>query len=537
MSKKHYNEIRKEEVQSSDYNFLIVTATDTETKAFHELMPESILQVISNGITYYLGQVGRYNIIHIQCQQMGSISPGGSTLSIHKALQEWSSIKAVIMIGICFGIDESKQHIGDIVVSSSISNYETRRIGKNNEIPRGGTYHSNKCLYNAFNNLKRSWENIGSDGKTKELFFGEYISGEKLVDNINLRTKLLSEKPEAKAGEMEGNGLVAACEEKNIPWILVKAICDFGDGDKGKGKKTKQAIAASSSANCCAAVLGQTTAFESIGIKAVGQKDNSSCELDVYNEDVLFELYKKEYAPYFVHREIDTLVESYLQSHSLWIYGESGVGKSTSISHALLSMGKNILLINMAGMSPSSSIEEIFLWIYNDIADFVNEKSIAPHSYQLCIKAIIALLDKYYASQQVYVLVEEIPFEGGSFKTFVNMFSSLVISDKLTGVSSDVHFVLSSIDNPANFVTPVQQKVKSMMKFLEFEFWSKEECNKLIELIKNNLPLQHVPDEDLLIAKCRNLPRPIKTVFREAIHFGLISKLDSNNIDKILSQI
>lgn len=537
MSKKHYNEIRKEEVQSSDYNFLIVTATDTETKAFHELMPESILQVISNGITYYLGQVGRYNIIHIQCQQMGSISPGGSTLSIHKALQEWSSIKAVIMIGICFGIDESKQHIGDIVVSSSISNYETKRIGQDKEITRGSTYHSDKCLLNSFNNLKRSWENIGSDGNIKELIIGEYISGEKLVDNIEFRTKLLSEKPEAKAGEMEGNGLVAACEDKNIPWILAKSICDFGDGNKGKDKKTRQAIAASSSAECCAAVLEQSTAFESIDIKNVCEKDTTINEQTVINEDVLFELYKKEYASYFVRREIDTLVESYLQSHSLWIYGESGTGKSTSISHALLSTDKNILLVNMAGMSPDSSIEDIFQWIYNDIAYFVEENPVVYHSYQLCIKAIVSLLDKYFAGQQVYVLVEEIPFEGDSFKTFVNVFSSLVISDKLAGNSSDVHFVLSSIDNPVNFITPVQQKVKSIVKFLEFGVWSNAECNKLIELIKKNLPFHHILDKDLLITKCGNLPRPIKAVFREAIHIGLTRDLDSNNIDNILRQL
>ena len=534
---KNYNEIRKEEVQSSDYNFLIVTATDTETKAFHELMPESIPQVISNSITYYLGQVGRYNIIHIQCQQMGSISPGGSTLTIHKALQEWPSIKAVIMIGICFGIDDSKQHIGDIVVSSSISNYETRRIGKDNEIARGETYPSNKCLLNAFNNLKRSWENIGSDGNIKELNIGEYVSGEKLVDNIEFRTKLLSEKPEAKAGEMEGNGLVAACVGENIPWILVKSICDFGDGDKGKEKEIKQAIAAASSANCCAAVLEQATAFDSIGIRTVCEKDTLINEQDIINEDVLFELYKKEYAPYFVHREIDTIVESYLQSHSLWIYGGSGTGKSTSLSHALLSKDNKIILINMAGMSPSSSIEDIFRWIYNDIADLVQEKSVVPHSYQLCIKAIISLLDKHYAGQQVYVLVEEIPFEGDSFKTFVDVFSSLVISDKLIGKSSDVHFVLSSIDNPVNCISTVQQKVKSIVKFLEFKVWSNEECNKLIELIKKNLPLHHIPDQDLLITKCGNLPRPIKAVFREAIHFGLTRDLDSNNIDKILSQL
>ena len=526
-----YIDILRNSVDSHNYNILIVTATEVETTCFHETMPDSIMRTVVGDYTYYLGQVGQYNVINVQCLQMGSINPGGSSQTINAALQAWTSIKAVIMVGICFGFDDKKQQIGDVIVSSSIKNYESRRMGKDTEIPRGQTYQADKCLLNAFNNLKISWENIGLDNEKKNIVVGGYVSGEQLVDNKNVRDKLLTETPEAKAGEMEGNGLVAACQSARIPWILAKAICDFADGNKGEGKDYKQRIAATSSAHCCAAVLEQLTAFDSLGVQ---RADGKCLESKKENYDVLFELYKSEYDPYYVKRSIDDEVEAYLSCHSMWIYGVSGVGKSTAISHALLSKGRKVLLINMAGIPINCSIDDIFEWIYNEVAAVVGETRIAPGSYQLCIKRIIEMLDTHYASQSVYVLVEELPFSGNVFRDFVYSFSSLVVSDKLTGTSADVHFVLSSIDNPTPHVPNHLQKIKSMMKFLEFDLWSELECNALIDMIANHLTVPKVLDKTDMIAKCGNLPRPIKSIFREVHQIGYSKDLDPESVSKII---
>lgn len=537
-----YKDIQKSEIDAQNFGFLIVTATQVETEAIHDVMHEEIYRVVCGDYTYYLGQVGLYNVIHVQCLQMGSLNPGGSTLTVNAALKEWTKLKAVIMVGICFGFDDSKQQIGDVIVSKSIRNYETRRIGRDQEIPRGSTYQADKCLVNAFNNLMLTWENIGIDNEMKKLQIGDYISGEQLVDNKEARDKLRSETPEAKAGEMEGNGVVAACQSARIPWILVKAICDFADGDKSKKKTRKQEIAASSAAHCCEAAFEQLTAFESIGISlsTVALRTanaNTTFQDKEENYDVLFELYKNEYAPFYLRRGVDHEVESYLSSHSLWVYGVSGVGKSTSISHALLSKGRKVLLINMAGIPENSSLEEIFKWIYNEVAGVVGEASIAPSSYQLCIKKIIEMLDTHYSGQSVYVLVEEIPFSGDSFCNFVYSFSSLVVSDKLTGKSADVHFVLSSIDNPTPHVPKSLQKIKSMIKFLQFDVWTEEECNSLIDLICQNITVPQVLDRVYMIAKCGNLPRPIKSVFREVYQTGFLKELDSKTINTILSRL
>lgn len=539
---KTYCDIKKNDVNVQNFNFLVVTATEIETKSLHDVMPEIIQRVVVGNNTYYLGQIGLYNVINVQCLQMGSLAPGGSSQTVSAALKEWDGIKAVIMVGICFGFDEDKQQIGDVIVSKSIRNYETRRMGKDHEIPRGGTYQSDTFLVNAFNNLILSWENIGTDGEKKKLIIGDYISGEQLVDNADVRNKLRLESPEAKAGEMEGNGLVASCEASRKPWILVKAICDFADGNKGKEKDKKQLIAAASAVRCCEAALGQSTAFESLGISSMiaikqSADDASSQQIKTENKDVLFEIYKNDNAPYFLCREVDRDVESYLSSHSLWIYGDSGVGKSTSISHALLSQGRQVLLINMAGIPESSTLEEIFEWIYNEVAGVVGESSIAPGSYQLSIKKIIEMLDTHYAGQSVYVLVEEIPFSGESFRNFVYSFSSLVVSDKLTGKFADVHFVLSSIDNPTLHVPKSLQKIKSMMKFLRFDLWTEEECNSLIDLISRNISIPHISNRADMITRCGNLPRPIKSILREVYHTGLTKELDVDTIKNILNRL
>lgn len=536
--KNMYQDIHKNDVDIQSYNILIVTATDTETEAFHEVMEGTISRVASGDYSYYLGIVGQYKVVHVQCQQMGSISPGGSLQTINDALHEWSQIKAVIMVGICFGVDPEKQNIGDVIVATSIKNYETRRMGKDQEIPRGETYQSDRCLQNAFKTLRLTWENIGIDDAEKALELGAYISGEQLVDNKTVRSKLLSETPEAKGGEMEGNGMVAACVSARIPWILVKAICDFADGNKGKDKKKRQRIAAVSSARCCQAALGQATTFESIGIFTVANKEQQQI-METRNEDnidVLFELYKEEFAPYYVQREVDRSVESYLSSHSLWVYGISGVGKSTAITHALLSMKKNILLVNMAGIRPNCELEDIFVWIYNEISNIVGESAVPSASYQLCIRQIISLLDNHFADQQVYILVEEIPFTGEVFSSFVSSFSSLVVSDKLTGKSADVHFVLSSIENPLPHVPDYLQKIKSFIKFLEFNVWTDEECSELIDLISGNLTVPCVKDRQGLISQCGNLPRPIKTLFRETYQTKKYKELDNQSVKAILSR-
>ena len=87
------------------------------------------------------------------------------------------------------------------------------------------------------------------------------LSGEKLVDNLAFRQELLAFEPEAIGGEMEGAGLYVACQDRHVDWILVKAICDWADGNKATDKDARQATAA------CNAALFVLHTLQKVGLK------------------------------------------------------------------------------------------------------------------------------------------------------------------------------------------------------------------------------------------------------------------------------
>jgi len=86
---------------------------------------------------------------------------------------------------------------------------------------------------------------------------GLLLSGEKLVDNYDFREQLRQLEPEAIGGEMEGAGLYAAAQRKRVDWLVIKAICDWADGEKGYQKQQRQQIAAENAAGFVMYVLKQ----------------------------------------------------------------------------------------------------------------------------------------------------------------------------------------------------------------------------------------------------------------------------------------
>jgi nucleoside phosphorylase len=116
---------------------LLITATDVETRALHAhfrpLHPHGRCSTISMASqTYYVGRLGKYGVIHVQCQ-MGSVLPGGSGQTVAEAIAFWN-VKAVVMVGIAFGVDRKKQRIGDVLVSKTVIPYcpKTRTTRKRN---------------------------------------------------------------------------------------------------------------------------------------------------------------------------------------------------------------------------------------------------------------------------------------------------------------------------------------------------------------------------------------------------------------------
>ena len=74
------------------------------------------------------------------------------------------------------------------------------------------------------------------------------LTGDKLVDNVDYRDQLIKFESEAEGGEMEGAGLYVSSYDNKVDWIVIKAICDWADGNKGVDKTAGQKLAAKNAA-------------------------------------------------------------------------------------------------------------------------------------------------------------------------------------------------------------------------------------------------------------------------------------------------
>jgi nucleoside phosphorylase len=163
------------------------------------------------------------------------------------------SPQKVIMVGIAFGIDEKRQQLGTILVSTSIMPYDFKRIGtikspdgkkcRAEHIFRSEPVHCPRNILGQFKAVREKWNNCSRPHPTVE--FGCILSGQTLIDNLAFRNFLVRKLRtivgcEIVGGEMEGAGMTAAAQAIPTDWIIVKAICDWGDGNKSVEKEKRQ---------------------------------------------------------------------------------------------------------------------------------------------------------------------------------------------------------------------------------------------------------------------------------------------------------
>lgn len=243
------------EVLRDSIDLLVVTATEVERDAvLRRLAPLRARKAIMQGrvgpSTYYLGTLGAHAVALTMCR-MGAVGSGSSRVAVAEACATWAP-RAAVMVGIAFGKDPEKQKVGDVLVSAQIISYEEQRVGARVEF-RGPIAEANRTLVDRFRNVV-GWAFPRGDGTACRAEVVPILSGEKLVDDAAWKAALFAQFPQARGGEMEGRGLYAAATDASVAWILVKGICDWGDGTK---HSADQPLAAAAAVDLmCAALSG-----------------------------------------------------------------------------------------------------------------------------------------------------------------------------------------------------------------------------------------------------------------------------------------
>lgn len=247
----------------SEVDIVIITANNEELKAaMHKLQPypprRKVLLAYIGPETYYIGKFGAFKTVVTRCRMGSGIDSGSVTLATMQAQETWHP-KAILMVGIAFGKDATEQKIGDVLVASQIIPYEGQRVGEQ-VVFRSPIPPSNPVLLNRFESAL-TWHFERPDGQLCRLRVGPILSGEKLVDDRTCKAQLFQQFPQAIGGEMEGAGLCAASGRVGVPWILIKSICDWGDGTK---RDLYQPLAAAAATSLVHHVLSQKTVLDAI---------------------------------------------------------------------------------------------------------------------------------------------------------------------------------------------------------------------------------------------------------------------------------
>jgi nucleoside phosphorylase len=235
---------------------LLVTAAAAERDAMLSLMKpveghQAPLRAPLGDLVYFVGRVGSV-LAALTMTRIGATMRDGATLAVNEAIGVCNP-RAVIAVGIAWGMNARSLRLGDVLVSTHIVPLDIVRRQDSDDVWRGARPEAGGLLLNRFRNVT-GWKFARPDGYVCTIKDGPLLSGESLVDSLDFKTELHTKVPDAIGGEMEGTGIYGAAAKNRGEWIIVKAVCDWADGNKDK---RAQPLAAAVSASLVAHVLAE----------------------------------------------------------------------------------------------------------------------------------------------------------------------------------------------------------------------------------------------------------------------------------------
>ena len=204
-------------------------------------------------VSYYIGKYGA-----CPAAVIGGFELHGSANTVSMmADQCFPNLGAIISVGVTCGIKDKVQ-LCDVLVSSKIINYDKERDEDGGYLPRGEPITVSHPLLKLFT-APVQWPNntikkrLNDNGKPMpNVRSGVILSGPYLVNDPAMKTTLAKSFAHEVIGiEMKGTQLFTETQETMTSTIIVKAVCDFGNGKNNKEYQPTAALLAADLVHKC----------------------------------------------------------------------------------------------------------------------------------------------------------------------------------------------------------------------------------------------------------------------------------------------
>jgi nucleoside phosphorylase len=257
-------------IEDERIDVLLVTAISCEFAALKTAAHARALmwkKVVGQTAEYrVLGVVGGQRVAAIQLASMGSFSVTGSAFTCNGALVE-TSASSVIAVGIAFGVDESQQSVGDLMVPDEVLLYDECTVHDDaNEslrfeyAPQARVAVPKRWLPQ----IRGAYEGLAYQQQwNRPLWGGRFLAGSARIESRRYRDELCRRVAGDGAvvigGEMEAAGIAAACAARGATWAVVKAVADFATRESRARIHSTRQMAATRAAQLTLETLQNST--------------------------------------------------------------------------------------------------------------------------------------------------------------------------------------------------------------------------------------------------------------------------------------
>lgn len=187
----------------------IIVAMGKELELLKPML-ENISEKVIDDVTFYVGTVGKHDVVAMQCG-IGKVNAAIGTVTLITNFRP----DAVINSGVAGGADKSV-NVMDVVVGERVSYYDVWcgpecDMGRVQGLP---LYYEGSPLF------------LNAIEKREDIKVGLICSGDWFVDKMEEVQKIKANFPDVLAVDMESGAIAQVCCLKKIPFLSMRVISD-----------------------------------------------------------------------------------------------------------------------------------------------------------------------------------------------------------------------------------------------------------------------------------------------------------------------